>query len=305
VAVEPWDQKPKGGKPRQRRRRVQRRILGGKRKAAEAVEAALAAYEAWGRSAAKEADKGRTRRGAEFNTDATSEGAHEKRGLFDGSVYSGRTAVEVGFADGFGDTIQAARQRYGENVELRRYFTIRRPGFTLVRHSQLSASTSGGSGGGGLAHSLEVCLRQLILPLAYLTAGLASSSDPTPSLGVGSTTGSSGGSWLASPSSLAKAVALATAAVVAANPLRVGICDGDEDGGFGGDTGALGQAAKHGMLLERGEGHSFRNLAEKLQASESNGGPSSVPGSPPSIVLPTLTYTPAMTEGAMPSLSAL
>ena len=73
--------------------------------------------------------KVRAAKEANFRGDCLSGAALARRGLFDGSVYPGRVAVEVGFADQVGDLLGTARRRYGHNVELRRFALLRAIGY--------------------------------------------------------------------------------------------------------------------------------------------------------------------------------
>ena len=76
--------------------------------------------------------------------DCLSGAALARRGLFDGSVYPGRVAVEVGFADHVGD-LGTARRRYGHNVELRRFALLRNAIGYRRRPSSSAATVTGSS----------------------------------------------------------------------------------------------------------------------------------------------------------------
>ena len=115
--------------------------------------------------------KARAAKEASFRGDCLSGAALARRGLFDGSVYPGRVAVEVGFADQVGDLLGTARYRYGRNVELRRFALLRNAiGYRRVFQFQCSSNDGGvfGDGGGGAPGVLGLAMKRVMAPVGAM-----------------------------------------------------------------------------------------------------------------------------------------
>jgi signal peptide peptidase SppA len=88
-------------------------------------------------------------------------------GLFDGSVYTGRDAVELGLADAVGTLAEECQQRFGTKVQLRDFtpkpslFSAMGGGYGASTAASQILSALGGGGGGGAAAGYDEASAQV------------------------------------------------------------------------------------------------------------------------------------------------